>query len=87
MFMGVDKMKTFVMEDVLTAYTSGLVVVKAKNKEKALKIILKEFSVDDFIYACVGDEKCSGEHNNLDCIRCKLRELKDNELVYVYGGG
>ena len=83
-------MKTFVMENVLTDYTSGLIVVKAEDKEKAIKIIMKEFPTHDFVDDCLGDKNCSEyalNDNNEGCLRCKLRELKDNELVYVYGGG
>ena len=77
-------MKTFVMEDVLTAYTSGLVVVKAKNKEKAMEMIKKEFlPFIDFFDNCGYEEDCKSSR----CLKHRLRELKDNELVYVYGGG
>ncbi|WP_298339975.1 hypothetical protein [Ferrimicrobium sp.] len=83
-------MKTFVAEDVLRDYTPGLIVVKAEDKEEAIKIIMKELSTYLFIDDCVGDKNCREYgviEGNIDCLRCKLRELKDNELVYVYGGG
>ena len=35
-------MKTFVVEDVLRDYTPGLIVVKAKNKKEALKLIAND---------------------------------------------
>ena len=70
-------MKTFVVEDVLRDYTPGLIVVKAKNKKEALKLINKELSFHDFAYDCGG----------ADCLADKIRELNDNEVVYVYGGG
>ena len=70
-------MKTFVVEDVLRDYTPGLIVVKAKNKEEALKLINKELSFHDFIDDC----------GSADCLADKIRELNDNEVVYVYGGG
>ena len=87
---GGETMKTFVVEDVLRDYTPGLIVVKAEDKEEAIKIIMKEFSSHDFVDDCFGYKNCSEyalNENNEGCIRCKLRELKDNELVYVYGGG
>lgn len=83
-------MKTFVAEDVLRDYTPGLIVVKAKNKEEAIKIIMKELSTYDFVDDCYGDKTCRENalnEGNVGCLRCKLRELKDNELAYVYGGG
>ena len=70
-------MKTFVVEDVLRDYTPGLIVVKARNKEEALKLINKELSFHDFTDDCF----------HVDCLADKIRELKDNEVVYVYGGG
>ena len=72
-------MKTFVVEDVLRDYTSGLIVVKAKNKEEALKLIKadQELSFHDFTDDCF----------HVDCLADKIRELNDNEVVYVYGGG
>ena len=74
------------MENVLRDYTSGLIVVKAKDKEEAIKIIMKEFPTYDFVYDSFYDKNCNCE-DNVSYVRCKLRELKDNELVYVYGGG
>jgi hypothetical protein len=72
-------MKTFVVEDVLRDYTPGLIVVKAKNKKEALKLITndQQLSHHDFIDDC----------GSADCLTDKIRELKDNEVVYVYGGG
>ena len=52
-------------------------LVKAKNKEEALKLINKELSFHDFTDDCF----------HVDCLADKIRELKDNEVVYVYGGG
>jgi hypothetical protein len=74
-------MKTFVVEDVLRDYTPGLIVVKAKNKKEALKLIAsdQQLSYHDFTDDC-------GSSDSL-CLADKIRELKDNEVVYVYGGG
>ena len=72
-------MKTFVVEDVLRDYTPGLIVVKARNKEEALKLIKadQQLSFHDFNDDCF----------SADCLADKIRELKDNEVVYAYGGG
>ena len=70
-------MKTFVVKDVLGDYTPGLIVVKAKNKKEALKLIDQQIPFHDFTDDCW----CA------DCLTDKIRELKDNEVVYVHGGG
>lgn len=76
-------MKTYVAEEVLTSWTDGLIVVKAENKKKAMEIIKDEFTdLIDFFDDCGYEEDCKNEH----CLKHRLRELKDNELVYVYGG-
>ena len=72
-------MKTFVVEDVLRDYTSGLIVVKAKNKKEALKLIYEN---EHLSFYDLSDD-CSRD----DCLANKIRELKDNEVVYVHGGG
>ena len=66
-------MKTFVVEDVLRDYTPGLIVVKARNRKEALKLIASD---QQLLYHDFTD----------DCLADKIRELKDNEVVYVYGG-
>ena len=72
-------MKTFVVEDILRDYTPGLIVVKAKNKKEALKLIAtdQQLSCHDFTDDC----------SSAGCLADKIRELKDNEVVYVHGGG
>ena len=72
-------MKTFVVEDILRDYTPGLIVVKAKNKKEALMLIAsdQQLSYHDFTDDCF----------HVDCLADKIRELKDNEVVYVHGGG
>lgn len=66
-------MKTFVAENVLTDCTDGLVVIKAKNLASAIDLIKKDNSTVGLYHA--------------DEIIEKLRELKGDEIVYVYGGG
>ena len=77
-------MKTYVAEEVLTSWTDGLIVVKAENKQKAMEMIKKEFSnfFINFFDDCGYEEDCKNER----CLKHRLRELKDNELVYVHGG-
>ena len=69
-------MKTFVVEDVLRDYTLGLIVVKARNRKEALKLIDQQIPFHDFTDDCF----------HVDCLADKIRELKDNEVVYVHGG-
>ena len=77
-------MKTYVAEEVLTSWTDGLIVVKAENKQKAMEMIKKEFlHFIDFFDNCGYEEDCKSSR----CLKHRLRELKDNELVYVYRGG
>ena len=71
-------MKTFVAENVMIDYTPGLIVVKAKNKKEAIELVLKEVHFDRI---------CDDTYDNKLCLSNKLRELKDNEVVYVVGGG
>ncbi|MHB8281269.1 MAG: hypothetical protein ACYDDE_00525 [bacterium] len=65
-------MKTFVAENVLCDETCGLIVIKAENKESALRLLENH------------EEFWLFENEN---IKKELRELKDNEVVYVAGGG
>lgn len=84
-----ETMKTFVAEYVLWDYTPGLIVVKAKDKEEAIKLIMKELNYLNFCEDFISDKGCEeyvSNNDNKGCLRCKLRELKDNEVVYVYGG-
>jgi len=88
--METEEMKTFVVEYVLWDYTPGLIVVKAKDKEEAIKLIMKELNYHDFYEDCISDKECGeyfSDNDSKGCLKCKLRELKDNEVVYVYGGG
>ncbi len=73
--------KTFVAEDVLTDWSSGMIVVKTIDKKKAIKLILKEYYYYDFIADC-GAKSCNNEH----CLKHRLRELKVDEIVAVDGG-
>ncbi len=65
-------MKTFVIEDTLYDYTSGLIVVKAKNLKEAIELINKDNRLS-----------YTSDYLNIG----NIRELKDNEIVYVIGGG
>ena len=75
-------MKTYVAEEVLTSWTDGLIVVRAENKQKAMEIIKNELKYENFFDDCGYEEDCKNER----CLKHRLRELRDNELVYVHGG-
>ena len=74
-------MKTFVATGVLQIYTSGMIVVKAQSRKKAIEIIKKEFSYRDFIDDCGETEDCRSEY----CLKHRVRELRDNEILSVWG--
>ena len=74
-------MKTFVATGVLQSYTSGMIVVKAQSRKKAIEIIKEEFDNHGFIVDCGNDQNCSSEY----CLRHRLRELENNEILYVWG--
>jgi hypothetical protein len=68
-------MKTFVAENVLCNYTAGLIVIKAETIEDA---IIKCHKLKYYNYP---------NSSLVTEISENIRELKDDELVYVYGGG
>lgn len=74
-------MKTFVAENVLEDYSSGLIVVKAQSRKKAVEIIKNTFKNHGFIVDCGDVEDCKSEY----CLKHRLRELKDNEILSVWG--
>ena len=74
-------MKTFVAEDVLENYGSGMIVVKARNKKKAIEIIKNKLNNYEFIDDCGKSDNCCNQH----CLRHRLRELKNNEILYIEG--
>lgn len=74
-------MKTFVATKVLVSWGSGMIVLKAQSRKKAVERILNEFSVHDFFVDCGFKEDCHNEY----CLKHRLRELKDDELLYVWG--
>ena len=74
-------MKTFIAENVLEGYSSGLIVVKAQSRKKAIEIIKKEFDGHDFIDDCRDTEDCRSEY----CLKHRVRELRDNEILSVWG--
>lgn len=74
-------MITFVATGVLRDYETGMIVLKAPNREKAIEMIKHEFPSHGFILDCGDKEDCDSEY----CLKYRLRELKDNELLYVWG--
>ena len=73
--------KTFIAEGVLTDYSSGMIVVQTTDKKKAIELILKQLPDSGLISDC-GMENC----NNDDCLEHRVRELKIDEVIVVYGG-
>ena len=74
-------MKTFVAEDVLFNCDSGLIVVKARNKKKAVEIIKNKLNNYEFIDDCGKSDNCCNQY----CLRHRVRELKNNEILYIEG--
>ena len=74
-------MRTYVIEHVLTDYTDGLIVIKAKNKSEAVRMIL-----DEFPHYCFAADGNNWEESNFEYLQKNIRELKNNEIVHVYGG-
>ena len=64
-------MKTFVAEDIMRDYTTGLLVVKANSFEDAVRLIKESKDID----SCYHGE-----------IIGELKELEDNQIKYVHGG-
>ena len=67
-------MKTFVANDKSCDYTEYLVVIKAENIEEATKIFNKRFN-----FLASSDYRKTISKN--------IRELEDNELVYLVSCG
>ena len=67
-------MKTFVANDKSCDYTEYLIVIKAKNIEEAKKILNKKF-------------KLLASSDYIKKILEKIRELENDELVYVIDCG
>ena len=75
-------MKTFVADNVFTSFADGIIVVKAPSKGKAIEMIKNKFNGYGFYEDCNSEKDCSDEM----CLKHRVREMNDNELVYVYGG-
>ena len=75
-------MRTFVAEKVLENWGTGLIVVKTQSRKRAVEMIKNQFPNHGFILNCGHiKEDCDSEY----CLKHRLRELKDNELLYVWG--
>ena len=73
-------MKTFVAENVLQSYGDGMIVVTTTSRKKAIEIIRNEFPYHGFYTDC-GDIQCESEY----CLKHRLRVMKDNEILYLWG--
>ena len=87
-------MKTFIAENVLCDWNCGMIVVKAENKNEAVKLVMEELKKElgeyraSILYEdCYEDEYSEYRKNkdNEGCLKCKLRELQDNEVIYMEG--
>ena len=84
-------MNTYVAEHVLTDYTDGMLVLKAETLEDAYKMI-EEICYEDEDGNIKEGFNFAKHHDRFDRlyadgIKKNLRLLKDNEIVYVWGGG
>ena len=74
-------MKTFVAENVLRNYGDGMIVVKTTSRKKAIEIIKKEFPDHGFYYRNCKITRCISEY----CLKHRLREMEDDEIVFIWG--
>ncbi len=88
-------MKTYVAEGVLCNWSCGMIVVKAENKDDAVRLVMEtvrkesgEYTASTLYENCFEEEclKYKEQKDNEGCLKCKLRELGDNEVVYMEGG-
>jgi hypothetical protein len=73
-------MKTFVAENVLQSYRDGMIVVKTTSRKRAIEIIRNQFPYHGFYSDC-GNTQCSSEY----CLKHRLREMEDDEIVFIWG--
>jgi len=77
-------MKLFIITDVLSDYTSGMVAIKAESLEQAREFFVKDQMLPDFI-AEFDDAIKNGCYTEFD-----LADTDDKEsgvIVEVFGGG
>ena len=79
-------MKTYVVEDTLCDYTCGAIVVKAKNVDEAIKLILNSKDAKDYNFCKNENYNPPNIIKNKKCLKDKIRELKDNEVLGIWGG-
>ena len=70
-------MKTFIAENVLEDYSSGLIVVKAQSRKKAIEIIKNTFKNHGFIVDCGDVEDCKSV---VAYLKIKRTESNGNQL-------
>ena len=69
-------MKVFVLFGVLCDWTCGCIIVSAKNKEEAIKIILEKT-----------EGELSGDMVSVENIKEKIIEVTEGFYEEVWGGG
>lgn len=87
-------METFVATEVLWNWGAGMIVVKAEDKDEAVKLVMEELKKElgeyraSILYEDCYEDEYSEYRDNKDnegCLKCKLRELQDNEVIYMEG--
>jgi hypothetical protein len=74
-------MKTFIFENVGASYFgSGHIIVTAETADKAMDLVIKKYSSRKFIKNC-GEKKCILS----ECLIHRIRELKENDIMYIEG--
>ncbi len=89
-------MRTFIVEDVLWGFNGGTIIVKAENEDEAIRLIKEQYKYDfnDFYKDCGKyyyefPPPCYEHFEKKDaegCLRCKMRELDENEVIFDWGG-
>ena len=72
--------KLFIINEVLSDYTSGMVVIAAPSLERCKEIFTKEFEFDD-----IGEFDSAIEDGNYKVIENVNHE--EGVISHVYGGG
>ncbi len=74
-------MRTFIAEGVMRGYYDvGCIVVNTETLEKAMDLIIEKYDDYEFTKDC-GNESCEFEW----CLKHRMREMKNDEVVYIAG--
>jgi len=78
-------MKLFIITDVLSDYTSGMVAIKAESLTQAREFFVKNFVATDCDIAEFDDAIKNGCYTEFDLADTDTKEL--GVIVEVFGGG